>query len=257
MTPPNRPWTPDPRLSGIPAGTLRNRHDSPVQITSPALEWSAIQLAAVTSPFGRAFHQWEYDIINDIFQGGVDASRIRVVEARILNAPTTLGNQIRVPPGWSFAGPNRPVLVHETAHVWQYQTQGTGYITDSVYHNASGQIATGDRNVAYMNYRLTPNASITQFTAEEQATIIGDYYEITRIYQNASHTPDWVNLRSADLPIYERLIAQVRASTPRGDSMIYQRSLMNQPQPGFDFSTPASQQFMPVMPLLEIRFRGL
>jgi hypothetical protein len=257
MTPPYRPWAPDPRLSGIPADTLRSRHDSPVQITSPALEWSAIQLAAVTSPFGRAFHDWEYEIIRDIFQSGVDASRIRVVEARILNAPTTLGNQIRVPPGWSFSGPNRPVLVHETAHVWQYQTQGTSYITDSVYHNASGQIATGDRNVAYMNYRLTPNASITQFTAEEQATIIGDYYEITRLYQNASHTPEWVNLRSPDLPIYERLIAQVRASTPRGDSMIYQRSLMNQPQPGFDFSTPASQQFMPVMPLLEIRFRGL
>jgi hypothetical protein len=257
MTPPYRPWAPDPRLSGIPADTLRSRHDSPVQITSPALEWSAIQLAAVTSPFGRAFHDWEYEIIRDIFQSGVDASRIRVVEARILNAPTTLGNQIRVPPGWSFSGPNRPVLVHETAHVWQYQTQGTSYITDSVYHNASGQIATGDRNVAYMNYRLTPNASITQFTAEEQATIIGDYYEITRLYQNASHTPEWVNLRSPDLPIYERLIAQVRASTPRGDSMIYQRSLMTQPQPGFDFSTPASQQFMPVMPLLEIRFRGL
>jgi hypothetical protein len=257
MTDPTRPWSPDPRLRGIPADTLRMRRDQPVMITSPALEWSAIQLSAITSPFGRALFQWEYDVIRDIFQSGVDASRIRVVEARILNAPTTLGNQIRVPPGWTFDNDNKPVLVHETMHVWQYQTLGTSYITDSVYHNASGQIATGNRNVAYMNYRLTPNASITGFSAEEMATIVGDYYELTRIYQNDSNPPAWVTLRRPDLPIYERLIGQVRAATPRGDTMIYQQSLMNQPQPGMDLSTPASQQFMPVMPLLEIRFRGL
>ena len=65
------------------------------------------------------------DIITDIFHDGVDASRVRIVETRILNAPTTLGNQIRVPPGWTFEGHNRPVLVHELAHVCQYQTQGT------------------------------------------------------------------------------------------------------------------------------------
>ncbi len=257
MTPPNRPWTPDPRLGDVPADVLRTRRDRPVMITSPALEWSAIQLAAITSPFGRAFYDWEYEIVRDIFQSSVDASRIRVVEARILNAPTTLGNQIRVPPGWSFREANRPVLVHETAHVWQYQTQGTQYITDSVYHNASGQIATGNRNVAYMNYRLTRDASITSFTAEEQATIVGDYYELTRIYEGVEHPPAWVELRRPDLPIYERLIQQVRSATPRTDTMIYQRSLMNQPSPGMDFSTPGQQQFAPVMPLLEIRFRGL
>jgi hypothetical protein len=29
---------------------------------------------------------------------------------------------------------------------------------------------------------------------------------------------------------------------------------MNQPSPGFDFNTPGSQGFAPVMPLLEFRF---
>ena len=139
---------------------------------------------------------------------------MRVVETRILNAPTTLGNQIRVPPGWIFLD-NKPVLVHEMGHIWQFQTRGTSYVTDSVFHNASGQIATGDRNVAYMNYRLRPDSNISDFTAEEQATIIGDYYEMTRIYQNASPPPDWVTVRRPDLPIYERLIQQVRSTSPR------------------------------------------
>jgi len=257
MPDPNRGRIIDPRLGNIPAGVLRNRTDQPVSVTSPVLEWTAIQLAAVANPFGRALYDWEYEIVHDIFQSGLDASRIRIVETCILNAPTTLSNQIRVPPGWSFERDNRPVLVHECAHVWQFQTIGTRYITDSVYHNVSGQIATGNRNVAYLNYQLNANCSMSNFTAEEQATIIGDYYEITRIYQNDPSPPAWVSLRSRDLPIYERLIRQVRSSTPQTDSMVYQRSLMNQPMPGVPANSPGTQGFVPVMPLLEIRFRGL
>jgi hypothetical protein len=245
----------DPRLSNIPANVLRNRRDQPVSVTSPALEWAAIQASAITSPFGRRLYKWESDIIDDIFQGAVDSTRIRIVEVRIVNAPTTLGNQIRVAPGWTFERENKPVLVHEMTHVWQYQTRGTSYITDSVYHNASGAIATGDRNVAYMNYRLHPNASISEFTAEEQATIVGDYYELTRIYQSDPNPPSWVVTRRPDLPIYEQLIGQVRAATPRTDAVIYEQSLMNRPRPGVDPSQPS--RFAPVMPLLEIRFKGL
>ncbi|WP_165232838.1 hypothetical protein [Aquisphaera insulae] len=256
MPDPPRPWSPDPRLSNVPTDVLRNRRESPVQITSPVLEFSAIQLAALVNPIGRPFGLKEMAIIDDIYQGSVDAARVRVVETSILNAPTTLGNQIRVPPGWSFLD-NKPVLVHEMGHIWQYQTRGTSYITDSVYHNASGQIATGNRNVAYMNYRLRNDSNFTDFTAEEQATIIGDYYEITRIYKDTDPPPAWVALRRPDLPIYERLIAQVRSATPRSDTTIYQESLMNQPQPGFDFSGPSDIRPMQVMPLIQFRFKGL
>jgi len=246
----------DPRLQSIPADVLKRRNDAPVRVTFPALEWATIQAAAIGNPFGRALYGWEYDIVHDIFQSGLDTSRLRIVETRIINAPTTLGNQIRVSPGWSFENDHRPVLVHECAHVWQYQTRGTSYISDSVYHNVSGQIATGDRNVAYMNYQLNDNSSMSTFTAEEQATIVGDYYEMTKIYVT-DPKPAWVKLRSRDMAIYERLIEQVRHATPLDDSIIYQRSLMNQPARGFDIPSPGSQGFAPVMPLLEIRFRGL
>jgi hypothetical protein len=253
MPDPPRPFVFDPRLSDISQSVLQNRNDQPVSITSPVLEWSAIQLAAITSPNGRPLYLWESDIINDIYQGGVDASRVRIVEARLLNAPTTLGNQIRVQSGWTFEKGNRPVLVHERGHVWQYQTMGTAYITDSVFHNASGQIATGDRNVAYMNYQLRPESNMTDFTAEEQATIIADYYELTQIYQLDPSPPVWVGVRKPDLPIYERLIAQVRNSTPRSESRIYQDSLMYQRQPGPDLDTNPAMRPLPVMPLLQIR----
>lgn len=248
-------FTVDPRLADVHSKVLRNREDSPVQITSPALQFAAIQLSAITSPIGRALTPTERDIIDDIYQKSVDAGRVRIVEAHILNAPTTLGNQIRVPYGWTFEGARRAVLVHEFGHIWQYQTQGTGYITDSVYHNASGQIATGNRNVAYMNYQLRDGSNFFDFTAEEQATIIGDYYEITRIYAGVEKPPAWVDVRSPDLPIYEKMIQQVRSATSRSDTKIYSDSLMFQPNNKMpDLNTRPGEGFTPMIPLVEFRW---
>lgn len=260
MPDPPRPWQPDPRLGNIPTDVLRRRYDSPVSVTSPVLEWSAIQLSQLTSPIGRRLYQTEIDLLTPIYQSSLDLSRIRVVEVSVLNAPTTLGNQIRVSPGLSFLSEeNKPILVHECGHVWQFQNNGTSYITCSVYHNASGQISTGDRNVAYMNYRLREGVSFSEFSAEEQATIISDYYEITVRYAGVATPPEWVQRRSPDLPIYRDLIRQVRSATPRSDRQIYQDSLMNVPTGprAMDFSVPGGsrdQEFVPVMPLLQIRF---
>lgn len=245
----------DPRLKGVKPDLLRNRKESPLQFSSPALEYAAIQLSALTSPVGRPLHPTERSIIDDIFQSCVDAGRVRITETNILNAPTTLANQIRVPYGWDFKDQRRAVLVHEFAHIWQYQTRGTAYITDSVFHNASGQIATGDRNVAYMNYQLKSGSSINDFSAEEQATIVGDYYEISRIWDGVEKPPAWVALRSPDLPIYEKLISQVRSAVPRSDPKIYQDSLMFQPDNRMpDLNTRPGEGFAPTMPLFKWTF---
>ncbi len=245
----------DPRLSGVKPDVLRNRKESPLTFSSPALEFAAIQLSAITSPIGRPLTPTERSIIDDIFQSAVDAGRVRITETHILNAPTTLGNQIRVPHGWDFKDKRRAVLVHEFAHIWQYQTQGTAYISDSVYHNASGQVATGDRNVAYMNYQLKSGSNITEFSAEEQATIVGDYYEITRIYGEDKNPPAWVGVRSPDLPIYETLIKHVRRGGSRSLTKIYSDSLMFQPDGRMpDLNTRPGEGFAPTMPLFKWTF---
>jgi hypothetical protein len=41
---PQRPRATDPRLRNVPADVLRRRDDEPVSLTSPALEWTIIQL---------------------------------------------------------------------------------------------------------------------------------------------------------------------------------------------------------------------
>ena len=224
MSDPLRPWVPDPRLSDVPTNTLRMRQDRPVthHLAGAGVDRDPARGDRQPHRPGvqprRAGHH----------PGHLPGGRRPDSRARRRDEGPELRPRRWEPDpgcaGWNFLD-NKPVLVHEMGHIWQFQTRGTSYVTDSVFHNASGQIATGDRNVAYMNYRLRPDSNISDFTAEEQATIIGDYYEMTRIYQNASPPPAWVTVRRPDLPIYERLIQQVRSTSPRPDTVIYQESL--------------------------------
>ncbi len=246
----------DPRLWYVSPSQLCQRRDLPVSVTSPALERLAIQVAAISGPGGRSLYESERQIVRDIFGNSVDAQRVSVVEARVANAPTTLGNQIRITPGFDFlTEDNKAVLIHEMTHIWQYQTHGSGYITDALYHQLSSMIQTGTRNAAYMNYELDDTRDFSTYSAEEQATIIEDYYQIAFRYKNDPAPPSWVEQRRQDLPYYERLVGQVRQATPLQEIEIYQRSMMQ--TPGWS-SVPVSEvherEIAPLIPLFMVRF---
>jgi hypothetical protein len=253
----------DPRLWGLDPGALGGPPSSPVSLSSPAIEHILIQAAMLSSPFGRKLSSQEIELIKSIFGESVDTARIRIVEASIANAPTTLGNQIRVRPGYSFGSEEgQSTLIHETAHVWQYQTQGTRYITCAIYHQVKADIKTGTRNAAYMNYKLNSRSKISNFPAEEQAQIIQDYYEILRaneitVRKDGGAPMDmWVKMRQKNLPDYERLIKEVRTYRPMPQQQIYVDSLMK--EPGGRYLPPSSSdetRTLPLMPILEFRFK--
>jgi hypothetical protein len=258
-TQPNQLWTTDPRLWYIPKEKLTGRRDYPIMLSSPLIEQTIIQVAGITSPLGRKLEVWEAELVSSIYLSSVDTARIRVVEARIANAPTTLGNQIRVNPGWKFdTEENRGVLIHECAHVWQYQNHGTDYITDALYHQLSSMIDTGDRNAAYMNYKLDDNRTFNSYTAEEQAMIVEDFYQLTVRYKDKQdhEVPEWVKMRRPDLKHYERLMKQVRAAIPPPEVNIYERSLMTVPK--WDMNTPSyasDRDFINVVPFLRLQWK--
>lgn len=106
----------------------------------------------------------------EVFGGALALDPIRIVPASILNAPAALGNVIRIPPEYEM---DAATLIHELAHVWQYQTRGTAYISDSVWHQFLAIVSTGTRAEAY---RLTRDdlaaPSIHDLPAEKQAVII-------------------------------------------------------------------------------------
>lgn len=246
----------DPRIWNIDPDALGGPPSGPVSLSSPALEHLLIQVGRLSAPFGRRLSSEERTMLGSVFGESVDLSRIRVIEARIANAPTTLGNQIRVRPGMSLASDQgKSILVHETAHVWQYQTQGTRYISCSIYHQIEGAVRTGTRRAAYYNYQFNARRSISDYPAEQQAQIIQDYYQLTVRYANSTNPPEWVVQRREDLPHYERLIRQVRSYQPRSQTQIYTDSLMTDPADRLglprSLSSPGT---LPLVPLIEFRF---
>src|SRR5207253_2553195 len=128
-----------------------------------------------------------------------------IVRTNIIAAPTTLGNNIRVPPDYSLS---RRTLIHELTHVWQYQTKGTAYLSDSLLHQAAATIATGDRNAAYA-YTIEAGKSFHPYTAEQQAMIVEDYYSQSALRTN---------------PEYVRMIGQVRVARPIPTSLILEEA---------------------------------
>lgn len=243
-------WRADPNALGGPPSR-------PLSVTLPALEHTIVQLGQLSAPFGRTLYQEERTLLNSFYDGSIDTSRIRVVETRIANAPTTLGNQIRVEPGKSFTtGHGKAILVHEAMHVWQYQTKGTRYISCSIYHQIEAAAETGTRNAAYYGYQLDDQRSIDDYPAEQQAQIVEDYYSLNYRYAGPRvSVPTWVTQRRPDMAKYERLMRQVRAATPRTQEQIYSDSLIQPPrQDLFPPPTDPSQRFVPLVPILRVDF---
>ncbi len=143
----------------------------------------------------RWLTQTEKKLAQPIFQSSVNLESVQIIETRVVNAPTTLGNNIRVGPGQSM---NNATLIHELTHVWQYQTQGNRYISDSLYHQTAAIVQTGSRSAAY-KLVIIPKQSFYRYTAEQQAMIVENYFR----YPKKRHNPD-----------YARLIREVRQARP-------------------------------------------
>ena len=168
--------------------------DIPVRVRLPVVETAAMQfggLGSHRSPLSAS----QISTATSIFGSSIIYSAVRIVTSSIIAAPTTLGNNIRIPPGYSL---DNATLIHELTHIWQYQNRGAGYISDSLTHQLAGILGTGDRNAAY-SYVIVPGRAFDHYTAEQQAMIVEDFYR-----QPAKQSD----------PEYLRLIAQVRSATP-------------------------------------------
>jgi hypothetical protein len=170
------------------------------QAASPSLRSPTLEISALRGQGGFAVHSSpltspERSAAATVFGGSIDLSKVRIVVSPVIAAPVTLGNTIRVPPATTMP---RHILIHELAHVWQFQTKGAAYISDSVFHQTAAFLTRGDRGAAY-GYTIVPGQGIDRYTAEQQAMIIEDYF----IYPQ---------LRSD--PAYQRLLAEVRSRRP-------------------------------------------
>lgn len=179
----------------------------------------------------------ERRIAFEIFRSSIDLDPVRVVEAPIANAPTTLGNFIRVRPGEPIS---RRTLIHELTHVWQFQTKGTEYISDSALHQAWAAITAGSRDAAY-DVTIVPGQSIHDYQAEHQAMIVEGYYSDPA--------------KRADSE-YERMIEEVRRARPIPYSLILEEAAFGPGSRTRDALPPRfdDDRDRPMVPLIRLEF---
>ena len=224
------------------------RQEAGVSVRSPTLEIAALRSQQFMSFGGVPLLPAERSTAASVFGSSLNLDAVRIVYSPVVAAPTTLGNSIRVPPGYSMP---RYVLIHELTHIWQYQTMGPGYISDSLWHQTAATVSslvtsgTADRSGAY-RYTIVRGQNFNAYTAEQQASIVEDFFLSPTL--------------QAD-PEYRRLLAQVRAARPLnvGQAFWEERAaglpprswaVPNPREPGFGAEGGS-------VPQLEFRFPGL
>lgn len=142
-------------------------------------------LAALVAPspsHGRPLTDGERAFLAPLFRDGVDYDAVRVVRGRAfpLQGPrtiVTLGRAIYVPAAVyvsdyaNAAAERRAILVHEVAHVWQYES-GIAVIAGAI----RAFVASGGRYTRAYRYSLAPERDLIEYGIEQQASILEHYF---------------------------------------------------------------------------------
>ena len=120
-----------------------------------------------------------------IFRDSIDYDPVVISRGSLfaLISATTIGNTINLS-AEHFAGESleltptgRSVLIHELAHIWQFQHGGFAYVRSSLIAQMGGFIMTGSRRAAY-DWRKAHDAGRPwgAWNAEQQAECISQYH---------------------------------------------------------------------------------
>lgn len=120
----------------------------------------------------------------EIFGDTIDYRQVVLERNSLYNAGSsrTVGNTIALTDN-KFDGKNLKLnsdgqytLIHELAHVWQYQNQGWEYAPAALWAQAKAKVKTGSRNAAY-DWEILDKQSIPweDWNPEAQAQAVEDY----------------------------------------------------------------------------------
>ncbi len=206
-------------------------------IRIPVLETTAMQYGSLIGAPGVPLTTREIGVARPIFGSSIRYEDVRVVVSSVAAAPTTMGNSIRT----TERDIADHILIHEMAHIWQYQTGGGGYLSNAACAQVIAMLSAGTRNAAYA---YEPKGDFNSFNAEQQAHVIEDYFQMP-------------NLRSD--PWYMEVMAQVRRATPTTTTQsAYQESLYGRQHQNLwrtgDPTSPNTINPTSVVPLLRVEF---
>jgi hypothetical protein len=221
------------------------------RVRSPLVEGLAVLGQRAFTGSLRNLTTIEELLLRSIFKDSVDYEEIQIGTTNIGvgGRPYTLANTIRIPPGADF---NTRTLVHETTHVWQYQTKGSGYISDSLWHQAIDKSA--------YNVTLVANQCLSGYTAEQQAVIVEAYYvdqqakpkspaSVSSYDPSQTYDPP---LGWSLLPDVVRMISELQRTRPISDQARLEDRLFG--PGGMPKEIPGGPKLDHVVPILRIEF---
>jgi hypothetical protein len=151
----------------------------------------------------RGLTDGEIAYADRIFGEAIDYHLVRVTRGSALAffSATALGNTINLQAAHfeadtlNLSDGGRLVLVHELAHVWQYQHFGLGYIASSLRAQAWAWLTTGSRRAAY-DWRKAQERNLPwpRWNAEQQAQCFSDYNQALQRQNTGSGDPDTIAL---------------------------------------------------------------
>ena len=232
------------------------------------------------SALGRSLTGAERTLAFPVFGSSLDYNRIRLVPTSVLEY-RTIANNIMIPQNFSITNAQMAqTLIHELTHVWQYQHNGTSYISISLGRQISAGISRGNRNFAY-DYQIQSGQSFFDFAPEQQASIVENYYSMLRdraairsaqpgapvVSYRSNHLASngfrrsltmsqrWSEI-STELPLHQPLIRQMQQALPRVElDLLNSRAMDLMRTPGEDLiPVPEEQRMVPLRPFFEVRF---
>jgi hypothetical protein len=142
---------------------------------------STIQTRFKFEPAGRTLTADELNILTGIFDQGVDYEKIIIKEGHagllgISGRPFTFRNVIYVPEKYLPIEP--ALLIHECCHIWQYQTRGSRYMSESLWAQFFGDGYDWRKGVV-------EGKKWEELNPEQQAALLeASYHSITAAVEN-------------------------------------------------------------------------
>jgi len=163
---------------------------------SPTVNIAALNMQGAFASDIRPLTQREKDLAQPVYRGSVDLDRVQIATTRVLAAPTTLANTIRV-----NGAITDDTLIHELAHVWQYQTSGLRYVSCALAGQVEGAVGHGDRNWTYEFDPTRSGTRLADYGPEQQAQIMQNAFILGKLDDMSS--------------FYGPLVAEFRRARPR------------------------------------------
>jgi hypothetical protein len=221
------------------------------ELRFPTLEVFAALHGDLGSREGLPLTPDQIDLARPIFGASIAYGLVRLVVAAVANAPTTLGNFIRISSEDRRNGVPSSTLIHELTHVWQFQTRGMRYMSNSLCQQMTAIIKKGDRNFAYdlTGKEIMEAGSIDRLPAEKQAMLV----ELWFLDQTMVFPDNALPQRLRDNAVCQSMIGEIQAARPLALGQIIDEAAFG-PGNHRAFLPPAHEPEDQPVPLLRFEF---